>query len=68
VLEGVAVARNKRHARRELLYTETWMASFSFWSRASPDHDTYVKKSAVASKPELKMTAAGRGRSAQGLL
>ena len=44
------------------------MASFSFRSRASPDHDTYVKKSAVASKPKLKRTAAGRGRSVQGLL
>ena len=30
-------------------------------SRASPDRDTYVNKSTVASKLELKRTAAGRG-------
>ena len=39
------------------------MTSFS-WDRASPDRDMYEKKSAVA-MPELKRTAAGRGRSAQ---
>jgi hypothetical protein len=62
-LEGVALTRHKRHARRTPLYTEAWMASFSFWSRASPDRETYVRKSAVVSKLESKKTAAaGRGK------
>ena len=65
-LEGVALTRHKRHARRALLCTEAWMASFS-WDRVSLDRDMYEKKSAVA-MPELKRTAAGRGRSAQGRL
>jgi hypothetical protein len=41
--------------------TEVWIASL--WSRASPDCDMHVKKSAMALKPELKRRAARQASS-----